>query len=363
MGRIANRASVAQLESMPPAPAPTLRQWLALQGGAAPFRRFMEAALYDPAFGYYTTRIRTVGARGDFATSASLSPLLARGIAAWISSAAPPDCQNLIEIGPGSGELHRALRQALGWRGRRRWRSHLVERSPVLREEQRRNFGWQGRRVQWHENPADALVATGGQAMIFSNELVDAFPVSLIQLHAGTWQEVWLELTSDDGIVETVRPAESNCTGLDPANFAEGQRIECHQSFRDWSRIWHPHWRGGAMLTIDYGGTADRLYYRRPGGTVRGYFQHRRLGGLAIYRDPGHCDLTADVNFSDLMRWGTEAGVETVSLESQAAFLFRYARARSPVEATLMDADGAGGAFQCLVQRPLAKITLPSPAN
>ena len=52
---------------------PTLRQWLASEGGAVPFRRFMEAALYDPNFGYYARQIRSVGAQGDFSTSATLS--------------------------------------------------------------------------------------------------------------------------------------------------------------------------------------------------------------------------------------------------------------------------------------------------
>ena len=86
------------------------------------------------------------------------------------------------------------------------------------------------------------------------------------------------------------------------------------------------------MLTIDYGDTADQLYHRRPQGTLRGYHQHQALAGLEIYRDPGHCDLTADVNFSDLIHWGEAAGVPTVSLETQAVFLSQYGQVRSGVD-------------------------------
>lgn len=39
---------------------------------AVRFDHFMEAALYDPGHGYYTSRIRTVGTRGDFSTTATL---------------------------------------------------------------------------------------------------------------------------------------------------------------------------------------------------------------------------------------------------------------------------------------------------
>jgi len=330
---------------------PTLRQWLAAEGGAAPFRRMMEAALYDPGFGYYTRNIRTVGARGDFSTSATLSSRLARAIAGWVGEAGSGGGRDLIEIGPGSGVLHRALRQALGWRGRWRWRSHLVERSPVLRAEQRRVLGRFGRGVQWHADPAAALAAAGGKALIFSNELVDAFPVTLLQRHGGTWQEVWLELTPEGGVVETLRPAGEVRTSLRAADFPEGQRVEVHVSWQDWFRQWRPAWREGAMLTIDYGDTADRVYYRRPQGSLRGYHQHQRLEGLALYRDPGHCDLTAEVNFTDLILHGKALGLTTVRLENQAAFLARYSKAETAEDERLADPHGAGGAFWCLEER------------
>ncbi len=331
---------------------PSLRAWLAAEGGAVPFRRFMEAALYDPHFGYYTTQIRTVGAGGDFSTSATLSGRLARAIAAWVKEAAPPECTQVIEIGPGSGVLHAAFREALGWRGRWRWRSHLVERSPRLREEQRRCLGWQGGRVQWHTDPAAALAAAGGVAMIFSNELVDAFPVTLLEQAEGRWQEVWLEILPDGRLVETLRPVARVETTLRSEDFRAGQRVEGHGTWQDWLGEWRPHWRAGTLLTIDYGGLADQLYVRRPRGSLRGYLNHHLLQGMELYRAWGRCDLTADVNFSDLMAWGPQAGLETRELMTQADFLARYSKASSVVDARLGDAAGAGGAFRCLFQQP-----------
>ena len=77
-----------------------------------------------------------------------------------------------------------------------------------------------------------------------------------------------------------------------------------------------------------------------------------RVEGVALYQDPGSADVTADVNFSDLLKWGVAAGLRNVALESQGDFLSRYSRGRSEVDARLADPAGVGGAFLCLQQRP-----------
>lgn len=337
--------------------SPTLREWLIRQGGAAPFRHYMEAALHDPVFGYYSRNITTVGRGGDFSTSASLSGMLARALASWLRQQRADSREkgicHLIEIGPGTGQLHRDLRRALGWRGRWGLHSHLVERSPELRRHQHRTMGLFARHISWHGHPAEALRAAGGRAFIFSNELVDAFPVTLLERGEGAWQEVWLELLPDGRLVETLRaPTVSPDTSLKAEDFADGQRIEVHASYREWLDEWLPIWKAGMMLTIDYGGTADQLYYRRPQGSLRAYRRHERLEGLGIYRDPGHCDLTADVNFTDLACWGRAQGLSHTSPETQADFLSRHARVQNAADAWLTDPAGPGGAFLFLQQKP-----------
>ncbi len=324
----------------------------------------MEAALHDPEFGYYSRNITTVGREGDFSTSASLSGLLARALASWVRGqrASEDAPRHLIEIGPGTGQLHRDLRRALGWRGRLGLRSHLVERSPKLRAVQRRTLGPASWRVSWHDHPAAALQAAGGRALIFSNELVDAFPVTLLQREGGVWQEVWLELMPGGRLVETLRPPGSPPgTSLEAAGFAEGQRIEVHDSYREWLGGWLPGWKAGMMLTIDYGSEAAQLYHRRPDGTLRGYHRHQRLEGPQLYRDPGHCDLTADVNFTDLQQWGRADGLKSVLLETQSQFLARHAIPRNRADEWLADAAGPGGAFLCLQQKPGPRAAVAAP--
>ena len=114
-----------------------------------------------------------------------------------------------------------------------------------------------------------------------------------------------------DGIHEILRPAELPESTAFAGDFRPGQRVEIHESYRHWLRGWASEWTSGSMLTIDYGDTMPGLYHRRTAGTIRGYAHHQRLTGLEIYQAPGRLDLTADVNYSDLQKWGEDLGWRT----------------------------------------------------
>lgn len=309
------------------------------------FDRFMELALYDADHGYYAKHITTVGHRGDFSTTATLSPALARGIAAWIKTEAP---SHVIEIGAGTGVLTKAVRKALPFLMRHRTSFHIVERSPVLRAAQKQLL--QGK-VRWHNSVADALRAVGGSAFLFSNELVDAFPARVFQSTADGWTELFLT-PSDHSLRELWQPV---CELPDSTAFTHswpvGQRIEVQASYRAWFADWCSAWIGGSLLTIDYGGSSAQIYHRRPSGSLRSYLHHQALAGPAIYESPGVRDLTADVNFDDLRRWGEDLGIQTLGFHTQREFLLPHAR---PTDADrfLTDPEGAGSAFKVLHQSP-----------
>ncbi len=334
---------------MPPALTNSpLRSFLEKKNGAVSWREWMEAALYDPEEGYYTKNIRTVGKTGDFSTSATLGGELGGAIAVWIREEWRRAGRKLpvIEIGPGDGSLHHTVLKALGFGGRWGLRSWLVERSPVLREVQRRKLRGRGGKVAWHDSMEAALAECGGRALIFSNELADAFPAHLLQKERGEWREVWLRIAENGGIVEELRPRPPEVTSSAfDHDWPEGQRVEALHSWRQWLEGWLPGWKEGAMLTIDYGGPPADIYYRRPGGTARGYFHHQRLDSMALYPLMGKCDVTVDVNFTDLIAWGEAAGLRTEQCVSQREFV------QAPDSSPLYEPGGAAEAFQCLVQR------------
>ena len=102
---------------------------------------YMDAALFDPRWGYYANR-DPLGARGDFITAPEVSQVFGELVGLWFADLwqrmRAPDPVIVAELGPGRGTLMRdALRAARVVPGfGRAARLHLVERSPVLRRAQ-----------------------------------------------------------------------------------------------------------------------------------------------------------------------------------------------------------------------------------
>jgi len=316
---------------------------------AESFAAFMARALHDPQHGYYARRIQGIGGqRGDFATAATLSPLLGQAISAWIreSRRAMPEVRHVIEVGAGNGVLMEVVRKSLGWWQRRRFEWHIVETSAALREQQKQRLG---AAVTWHEDLESALRDCGGSAFIYHNELLDAFPVRLVQSHEGEWREVFVEFVSGRAR-ELLMPLEvkPEFSALSNMRQHPQQRCELHESVREWLRGWVPQWKRGAMLTVDYGDTFPALYHRRPRGTLRAYLMHQRLEGISIYENVGRQDITADVNFTDYRAWVAKLGVTELGYSTQGDFIrFFIPRAKGQ----MLDPEGAGGAFKVVIHR------------
>ncbi|WP_206171109.1 SAM-dependent methyltransferase [Phragmitibacter flavus] len=314
----------------------------------------MARALFDPSKGYYTANVGTVGRRGHFSTSATASTLLAQGIARWIKSQIQKPAPAIIEVGGGDGSLMHDLRRTLGWWQSRRYQWHMVEVSPVLQLKQREKLGTS---VTWHQQLHSALDECNGNALIYHNELVDAFPVRLLQWSAvdSQWQEIHLQQEQPTW-KETLLPFPPSDIPFTPLSVTPPaqprQRIELHESYHQWLHSWAPHWKNGAMLTIDYGDLFPAIYHRRPTGTLRAYLHHQTLTGPELYLNMGRQDITSDVNFSDLIAWGNSLGWQAEPLLTQREFLLPVASKKpSAADAFLLEEFGAGTAFKVLVQK------------
>ena len=306
----------------------------------------MELCLYDNEHGYYSSHVRTIGAGSDFAPTPTPAGILAKALAQTIRLSG---LQDVIEI--GAGHLATALRRELKppfLRFRKQPRYHLVERAPRLQSVLRKQLGCS---VRFHATMENALQATSGTAFIFSNELVDAFTVRVFRKGEGHWQELVLE-ASRTGIEEQWHPAgRLPDSSLLRQSWTSGQRLEVHASCRQWLEYWLPHWKAGHLLTIDYGGAADEIYHRKPAGTIRGYYHHERVTGTNLYRLPGRQNLTADVNFDDLARWGEELSLHDHRLVTQRKYCSPFlGKSSSLAERFLTNLHGAGQAFKVLVQ-------------
>ncbi|MEO0795461.1 MAG: SAM-dependent methyltransferase [Verrucomicrobiota bacterium] len=316
-------------------------------GGWISFERFMAEALYDTEHGYYQVNVSAIGRDGDFSTSGTLTQAFGEAIAHWASNRArtlfPDNDFCLIEVGAGSGDLARSLQASWSLVSDRPWRYQAVETSQRLGEQ----LSAMGFQVE--TSLSTALRSCGGRALIISNELPDAFPARQLIWQHGDWQEVGVELR-DGRLVEVFVPFRDAVDAEALSEPREGQRLFVHPHYHHWLRTELAGWDRGSMLTIDYGAVS-------PSFECRAYREQQRQEGDAVYAMPGSQDITCDVNFSDLRRWGEDLGLSTQLSVAQWEFLEDWlpnATERAKSDEALqfvMYPFGAGGAFRVLEQQ------------
>ncbi len=356
-----------------------------------PYERFMQQALYCPELGYYERGHASLGRAGDFATSVSTGPVFGRLLAFqflnWIHSFEADGCTAdsrpmLVECGSHDGQLAQDILDAIGELSPAHaadieyW---ILEPSPRRRQWQEQRLATFGGRVRWAGSFAELPRRVTG--VIFSNELLDAFPVRRLgwDATARCWFEwgvglcdkafSWQRLTSggmgSDALYAalglTMSPPERE---LLEAQLPDGYTIELNAKAVGW---WSEAARAldcGALIAFDYGGTIETLLRpERTGGTLRGY-QHHRVSDRVL-ENPGGQDLTAHVNFTAIRRAGESEGLVTAFLGSQERFLsavlkettvstgapWKWTEAGRRQLMTLLHAEHLGRAMNVLVQK------------
>ena len=347
-----------------------IREEIATAGGAIPFHRFMERALYEPGLGYYERDPGNVGRAGDFYTSVSVGPLfgelLAFHLASRLARLAEDGPVSIVEVGAHGGQLAADLLDALDRLAPSlapRIGYQVVEPSETRRTWQARALERFGERVQWQ-----TTLPGNVRGVILSNELLDAFP-----LRRGRWRKAsrrWAE----QGVRWTgTRFDWVDLPGPAPVEWAlpealaevlpEGFAHEDCPGAENWWRLAAGSLREGILLTCDYGHATDGLPDpNRPEGSLRGYRRHRHVEDLL--ESPGEVDLTAHVDFSRIRQAGEAAGLTTVMDGTQAVFLTEIFRetlnaperfgvwtpARVRSFQTLTHPQHLGRAFRTLVQ-------------
>lgn len=323
--------------------------------GPISFRDFMEAALYDPEAGYYASRA-DIGEGGDFVTSPTISPLFARAVARTFASDAAsfPGEVGFLEAAAGSGRFladFQASLAELAPEVRRRTRLLALERTEA------------GRRAIARAVPEASILADPGEAgepfagWIFSNELYDALPVHRVQQIAQGLTELAVGL-AEGGLRWVRRPAPpvlSEYFVRFGIRLENGQAAEVNLEAGPLHRRLCGLLASGRVLAFDYGHRAAVLYHphARPSGTLAVHSRGRR-GGDPL-EDPGRVDLTAHVNWDDLVAAGREAGFETESILRQSRFLLEAGlfedAPRNTLEALrLFDPEGLGDALSVMIQ-------------
>ena len=310
-----------------------------LKSGAISFARFMELALYCPETGYYETKKDTVGRAGDFITSVSVGKffgeLLAFQFAEWleIEVRSRKSEVRIVEAGAHDGKLAADI---LNWLQIHRPKL-FAEIEYVIIEPSTRRQEWQqntlksfARRVNWFadfENFQFKIKNFKLRGVLFSNELLDAFPVHRYGWDAKekNWFEwgvaltgekfTWVKMRQQD-LPSAISHLPSALLSVLPDNYT----IEISPTAENWWRAAAGILEIGKLLAIDYGFNADEQFSpARLNGTLRAYHRHHVSDDLLAH--PGEQDLTAHVNFPAIQKAGEEAGLKTELFCTQPQFI------------------------------------------
>ncbi|GHO43658.1 class I SAM-dependent methyltransferase [Ktedonospora formicarum] len=169
---------------------------------------------------------------------------------------------------------------------------------------------------------------------MLSNELVDAFPVHVLEKRGDALYEVYVD--EQQGRLQEVleKPSSQQVASyLDDYKihwhkYPDGWRAEVNLDARRWmersAQILLGHnpqrKRRGFLLAIDYGDLARDLYIpERYAGTLACYYRHQ-LSERPLAR-PGEQDITAHVNFSALITQARQQGLHLHSFTTQRQWL------------------------------------------
>ncbi len=300
--------------------------------GQVTFAEFMDLVLYHPGEGYYHSFRERTGPRGDYYTSPQIHPifgqLLARQFHQMWEILGHPASFTLVEVGGGRGLLCSDILHYC----RSQFGDFYQSLDYILAEISTPSVDKQSSRLSpfLNEMKLECLDPEGlwNRPQVFigcflSNELIDAFPVHLVQQKDGKLWEIYVAW-GDESFQEVLGPPSDPALEeyflLYGTPLEEGQRAEVNLKALDWMEKVNQVLQRGFILTIDYGYEAAELYQpARRDGTLLCYFRHTTSPNP--YERIGLQDMTAHVNFTALMKKGEALGLKKVGYTEQYKFL------------------------------------------
>ena len=339
------------------------------QNGPMDIATFMDHVLAHPELGYYR-RQDPFGERGDFTTSPEISQLFGEIIGAWAADMwlqmGSPSPFALVEVGPGRGtlmaDMMRACKGVAGFHEAAR--IYMVETSPVLRKKQEKAL--KGHNAQWFARFED--VPDGMPMILIGNEFLDALPVHQLVKTGKGWRERVIVLAESvagphgiRGVLHAMAPnllragaedepfdfrydtreATPELLALVPAGLPDvpdGNIFEVSPQRDGFVRLAARRIKaqGGVALFIDYGSGTSEI-----GNGLHAIFRHAHVD---VLKNPGHADLSSNVDFGAVERVARDEGLQvsgpvmqgeflkTLGIEARAEVLFRKASAKQKLD-------------------------------
>ncbi len=296
--------------------------------GPITFAEFMRNALYDPAGGYYCRDdIEKWGREGDYRTSPERSKLFAATFARYFArlydELGKPAEWTILEAGAGGGHFAYQVLRTLesNFAAVFSATSYVIDEVSVAAQTSCRELMHVfSDRVEFAR--LENVTLEGG--IIFSNELLDAFPVHRVTLDNGELKEFFVDVDVK-GNFEFVLKSPSTTRlqaqlDLCETELREGQVVEINLELENWFRKVAVSLKEGFVVSVDYGASAADLYAPpRDGGTLRGFRSHSFVDN--VLAEAGNQDLTATVNWTAVEKIGEQHLLDVVDFKSQDKFL------------------------------------------
>ena len=284
-----------------------------------PIDKFIENALYNSKHGYYSTK-NPFGKFGDFVTSPGISSLFSEMIAIWIISfweiLEKPKKFNIVELGPGDGELCRVLIKTFK-KFPNFYKStnvYLYERSKFLKNIQKNKI--KEKNIIWLKNFNEIK---NGPTLFFGNEFFDAIPVKQFKKMDKQIYEKYLQIDKSSSLKIILKKASSK--SIDELRkfklLKKNGVIEYPKLGLEKLKIIAKKIKkfNGGLLLIDYGFLKNQNI-----STLQSIKSHKKN---RIFDNIGSSDITSLVNFGLLKDYLAKNKLTLNRVVSQSFFLKR----------------------------------------
>lgn len=289
----------------------------------------MEAALYDSQDGYYCRPAERWGRAGDYRTSPERSPLFAATFARYFAdlyeTLGRPKHWTITEAGAGEGQFAEGVLDTLQQRFPEVYAAttYLIDEiSPTSIAAAKIRLAGFSERVEFGRLDQFAMSEAG---VIFSNELLDSFPVHRVTLSDGKLKELYVGIDQSRAFDWVTGPLSTpelaayfDVVGVRLID--DGHIAEVNLAAGSWLTKAASKFSRGYLITVDYGADAPELYTapERRQGTLRAFRRHEFRNPL---EDPGQNDLTTTVDWTYIKAVGKTLGLQTIDFQRQDQFM------------------------------------------
>ena len=287
---------------------------------SVPFNVFMNMMLNAFSSSYYRNN-QMIGK--DFTTSAEISQLFGEIIAVWLIDKWQVNGKfkqlNIVEIGAGNGTLlHDMLRVFKQFDDFFKViKIHIIDINTALIIEQQKKLSDYLDMITWY-NDIDEL-KLDAPLFIYTNELFDALAIKQYNYHNSYWYELSVRLNIKNNLEFFFDTIDSMPQFFYPSsnivnNSIYELSIDSLLLLKKILYLLHKH--KGLFLNIDYG------YYQSPlVNSIRGILNHQLINITDFFSQTTPYDITANVNFYELLHYCAKNHVDTYALLTQKSFL------------------------------------------